>query len=125
MGVSAEEPPIQDPVTGVTRVRCKARKDGAEGWVTLKGNAGTIYAESSSKHYFVVQEVPLHAQFTGTAKNCVLFLAEGETLEALEGPKEQSLPPQNRIKVRLLSSSEEGWVDLADDVVEPRRVRSS
>merc|ERR1712045_1068687 len=85
--VSAEEPPTQDPVSGVTRVKCKARKDGAEGWVTLKGNAGTVYAESSSKHYFVVQEVPLHTHWMGTAKNRLRMLSEGETLEVLEGPK--------------------------------------
>ena len=42
------EPPIVDPATRLTHVKCKTQKGGVEGWVTLKGNAGTLYAESSS-----------------------------------------------------------------------------
>jgi len=42
--VAVMEGPTQDPKSQLLRVKVKA-PDGAEGWVSVKGNQGTIYLE--------------------------------------------------------------------------------
>merc|ERR1712194_736399 len=48
------EGPIEDKDAGITRLKGKCLKDELEGWITVKGNAGTVYVEPSSKYYSVV-----------------------------------------------------------------------
>merc|ERR1712072_1375620 len=40
-----------------------AKKDGQRGWLTSKGNAGTVYAEPTTKYYTVTKEVDLQKAF--------------------------------------------------------------
>merc|ERR1712187_51241 len=37
--------PEADAITGVRRVHCAARKDGAKGWATVLGTQGTVFLE--------------------------------------------------------------------------------
>merc|ERR1711953_1431175 len=62
----ASGPVVEDTKTGVSRLPGKALKDGKEGWITMKGNAGTIYAEAAAKYYSVKKETQLEKKF-GTA----------------------------------------------------------
>merc|ERR1712176_326861 len=39
-----------DKEASVSRIEGKALKDGKSGWITLKGNAGTVYAEQTTKY---------------------------------------------------------------------------
>merc|ERR1711865_771046 len=49
--------------SGAQRIRAKAEKDGAEGWITVTGNAGTVYvAETPSKVYTIKKAMPLQAK---------------------------------------------------------------
>eukprot|EP00401_Gymnodinium_catenatum_P034589 CAMPEP_0117540034 /NCGR_PEP_ID=MMETSP0784-20121206/43292_1 /TAXON_ID=39447 /ORGANISM="" /LENGTH=72 /DNA_ID=CAMNT_0005336679 /DNA_START=1 /DNA_END=215 /DNA_ORIENTATION=+ len=43
----------EDAGAGIARAKGKAVKDGREGWITTKGNAGTVFAEPASKFYSV------------------------------------------------------------------------
>merc|ERR1712232_754039 len=43
----------------IKRLRFRAVRDGKEGWVTLKGNQGTLYAEPSKSHYVISKGTPL------------------------------------------------------------------
>ena len=54
-----EEGPVEQEEQGITRVKGKTSTDEKVGWITIKGNAGTVYAAASTKHYAVVKEVPL------------------------------------------------------------------
>lgn len=38
------EGPKKDPATGVLRIRCRVRGDGAVGWLTTRGDGGTVFA---------------------------------------------------------------------------------
>jgi len=113
------EGPVSDKDAGITRVKGKAMKDDTEGWITIKGNAGTIYAEASSKHYTVTDDVPLQKQFASADAVTVRTLEKGEALQALEGPKEEAVQPATRVKGRALSDGAIGWITLKGDNVKP------
>merc|ERR1712048_1451336 len=99
-----------DAETGIQRLSGKALQDGKEGWITTKGNAGTIYAEADSKKYFVEKEVNLQNNFSSATSKLIRKLEVGETFTLLEGPREEKAPIENRIKVRCLSDGTVGWV---------------
>ncbi|CAK0828996.1 unnamed protein product [Prorocentrum cordatum] len=107
------EGPVEEKDAGITRVKGKAVKDDKEGWITSKGNAGTVYAEPSKKHWSIVQEQPLTKLFKSTgAVEEVRKLEAGEAVLLLEGPKEETFPPETRIRARALSDGATGWVTL-------------
>mmetsp|Transcript_19919 Transcript_19919/g.49710 ORF Transcript_19919/g.49710 Transcript_19919/m.49710 type:complete len:1953 (-) Transcript_19919:135-5993(-) len=115
---TVEEGPIEEKEAGITRVKGKAMKDDVEGWVTVKGNLGTVYAEASTKHYCVLQDMPLTKRFTSSSSGEeVRKLEKGEAMQVLEGPKEQSFPPETRFKGKALSDGAVGWVTITSKSV--------
>ncbi|CAE7498506.1 Man1a1 [Symbiodinium pilosum] len=50
------EGPEIDKDSSVSRIKAVASKDSLEGWVTVKGNAGTVYAEEAPSLYTVLHE---------------------------------------------------------------------
>jgi len=110
------EGPNEDKSAGILRVKGKTLKDDKIGWVTIKGNAGTIYADQSSKHYTVLQEVPMQKKMDSLTAETVRMLAVGEALQALEAPKEETFPPEVRMKGRALSDDAVGWITKKDNV---------
>jgi len=103
-----------DPVEegGIFRVEGVAKKDGAKGWLTSKGNAGTVYAEPAGKCYTVTKEVELQKNFKSVdVKNeAVRMLEVGEELLVTEGPKDEKVPPEVRVKVRAFRDAAVGWM---------------
>jgi len=108
--------PEEDKSSGILRIEGKALKDEKVGWITIKGNAGTIYADASSKHYTVVAETPLQKGFNSETSDTIRMLVAGEAIHSLEGPKEETYPPEIRMKGRLLSDDTVGWITKADNV---------
>eukprot|EP00927_Polykrikos_kofoidii_P022008 TRINITY_DN20667_c0_g1_i1.p1 TRINITY_DN20667_c0_g1~~TRINITY_DN20667_c0_g1_i1.p1 ORF type:complete len:2068 (-),score=493.97 TRINITY_DN20667_c0_g1_i1:213-6416(-) len=107
--------PVDDKVANIHRVRGKALNDGQEGWITLKGNAGTVFAEVCSNHYTILKASPLQNRFGSDLTDVVRTLEEGEAFQVLEGPKEEKCPPVSRIKGRSISDGVEGWMTLKQD----------
>merc|ERR1719277_2432647 len=67
---------------GIPRVRGKSVQDDKEGWITVKGNAGTVYAEPSTKHYCVLQDTALSKKFSSAdAGGQVRTLEKGEAIQ--------------------------------------------
>jgi len=115
-----EEGPVQVEDAGISRVKGKSLKDEAVGWVTIKGNAGTVYAEASNKHFCILQDVPLTKRFpTLSAGEEVRVLAKGEAMQVLEGPKEENFQPETRLKVKALSDGALGWITKNKATVKP------
>uniref|UniRef100_A0A7S2QKR4 EF-hand domain-containing protein n=1 Tax=Zooxanthella nutricula TaxID=1333877 RepID=A0A7S2QKR4_9DINO len=115
-----EEGPQEEKSAGITRVKGKALKDELVGWITIKGNAGTVYAEASTKHFCVLHEVPLTKNFpSASSGEEVRKLAKGEAMQVLEGPKEESFTPEVRVKVKALTDGAVGWITQKKDVVKP------
>ncbi|OLQ11585.1 hypothetical protein AK812_SmicGene4566, partial [Symbiodinium microadriaticum] len=85
------EGPTEDSVRSLSRVKVLAKKDGAEGWVTVKGNQGTSYAEESDKHYICSESVALESKpASGSAET--RKLEEGEIIQEQEEEEEPSRP---------------------------------
>jgi len=107
------------PVTedGIARIKGKTPGDDKEGFVTLKGNAGTVYAAQSKKHYVVRSEVPLHKGFASENAETVQTLKKDDAIEIIEPPKAERVEPSVRVRGRALSDAAEGWITLKADTV--------
>merc|ERR1711972_196687 len=103
------EAPLVDDVSGVVRIKVVAKKDGKEGWVTTKGNAGTKYAEETGRSYIISKSTPLQASFQSDSET-VKMLAEQDTVEVIEGPTEETVEPSSRVRGRCLNDGTVGWV---------------
>mmetsp|Transcript_140529 Transcript_140529/g.365619 ORF Transcript_140529/g.365619 Transcript_140529/m.365619 type:complete len:1956 (-) Transcript_140529:48-5915(-) len=118
---TVEEGPVEEKDAGITRVKGKSVKDEKVGWITIKGNAGTVYAEPSTKHYCILEDTPLSKKFASSSggDDEIRVLAKGEAMHILEGPKEETFPPETRIKVKTLSDGGVGWITMKSDNVKP------
>jgi len=110
------EGPVAEEGTGVERVKGKRAKDDVEGWITVKGNAGTSYAKVNEKLYTVMHEVTMQSQFKSDSST-VKTLKVGEAVEVMDGPKEEKLDPANRAKVRTSGDGTAGWISMKSDNV--------
>lgn len=108
------EGPMDDEVAGVTRIKAKAKKDDAEGWVTTKGNAGSIYVEETGRTFVMTASTPLQEAFQTGAGAEVRTLAEGETVELLEGPTEEKSEELARARCRAVADGKAGWITLRE-----------
>jgi len=102
------EGPVNEDSSGITRVKGKSSKDGIEGWITITGNAGTVFAKLNEKLYTVKREVTMQKAFQSDSEDVRKLEAE-EALEVLEGPKEEKFQPVERMKVRA-SDGALGWI---------------
>ena len=57
-------------IQGGLRVKARAKADGTEGWVTMKGKQGTASAEASTKHHVCKRRCPLDNRLA-TSSNSV------------------------------------------------------
>merc|ERR1712203_1200297 len=87
---------VEDKAAGITRLQGKAIDDGKEGWITVKGNAGTVYADFVSGAYSVVREVNMYKSFNESKVSIIRKLEVGETFTILEGPKEDKVETDSR-----------------------------
>jgi len=114
--VDVLEGPIEDESSGVMRVHAKAMKDGAEGWVSVKGNQGTIYLTDGAVQFKVVKDTimtggfELDAPVDKKAKDPTRKLKEGEFLEVREWPKLEEKSGLTRMKCKAKSDGLVGWV---------------
>jgi len=114
-GLTVLEGPIEDENTKVPRIKARAASDGVEGWVTVRGNAGSVYAEESGKQVVVCRRVALQTAFEADSSEVIRELAEEEVLEILEGPTEEVTDPPLRIRCRAAADGKVGWTTLRSD----------
>merc|ERR1712176_1726561 len=101
----------EDPVRGLSRVKAKAKTDGVEGWVTIKGSKGTAYVEDSTNHYVCKKGILLERKFASDSET-VRRLEEGEMFEVTEGPKPETKEGALRFRGRATSDGKEAWFTL-------------
>merc|ERR1712187_40738 len=101
---------VVDGATGVSRVEGKALKDDKAGWITTKGNAGTSYAEPTTKYFTVKSEVNLEKRMQTAGTESIRKLDVGEAFQLLEGPRVEKVPTETRLKVRCMSDKQVGWI---------------
>lgn len=109
------------------RRRFRSKTLEKEGWVTLQGNAGTVYLEQSVQHFVLCGPVPL---LSSPNKDGLLkrMLEEGELL-AVKQKVTKTIPPQVMMQVRSLDDARRsGWLSFVagpDAPVKPWVERSS
>jgi len=99
----------QDSTVEISRLEFRSIRDGKKGWVTLRGNQGTIFMEPSMSHYVLSADGTMRSS-AARSSAVVREIQKGETLEAVESPIEDQ--PESRVlaKVRALESAEDGWI---------------
>merc|ERR1712060_88618 len=115
-GFTVLEGPNVDTDSGISRVKGKTLKDEKEGWITVKGNAGTVYAALSSKHWTILEDTPLQKEASLSSEE-VRTLTKGEAVTALDKPREEQRPPVVRAKCRAVSDSSVGWITVRSQCV--------
>lgn len=114
-----EEGPVEEG-EGIKRALGRTVKDDITGWITIKGNAGTAYAEVSTKHYTVVRDVPLTKKFPSASPGDeVRKLTKGEAVLALEAPKTEAVPAETKARVKAVQDNLEGWITVKPTSVAP------
>merc|ERR1719291_306350 len=106
------EGPIHDEKLNVDRVKCKSVVDGTEGWMTIKGNQGTVFLRKVPKPFFeAVKEVPLQKE-AKLDSAAIRTLKEKEILEQVGTPKQETADPVSRTRVKAKKDNAVGWVTL-------------
>lgn len=97
-----EDGPTKDSRGNLERLRGRLVGTSSSGWVTIKGNAGTVFLEACQNHYVILQPTSLekHGQ-----------LQVDEIVQVLER-KEETAPQEQRLKVRHLADGRSGWISL-------------
>jgi len=107
------EGPNEDANSGVTRIKVTAAKDSKEGWVTVKGNAGSVYAEESGRNYVVLKATPLQNKFSESqSPTTVRNLEAQESIEMLEAPREEKSTAPLRMRCRAVADGKVYWVGM-------------
>merc|ERR1712194_309071 len=113
----AEEDPKKDEEAGVVRVKCNLPKDNISGWITIKGNVGTIFAVESNKNYNLLRDTELYkSKPSANESEKGTAVKKGSPLEMLEGPLTETIKPEARVRGRTLGDGKMGWMTLTDNV---------
>lgn len=103
--------PIQRDELGLERAMCQAVKDGASGWVTVRTKAGISYMNAAEKPYlWCARDVLLKK--SASAEEGLRELQSGECLELLEGPKEELLGSEMRLRGVSCNEEVSGWLQV-------------
>ncbi|CAE8607693.1 unnamed protein product, partial [Polarella glacialis] len=122
-GMEPLEEPTQDEKRKLLRIKVRCAKDGKEGWVTAKGNQGTLYVEDSQVHYLCSQRVTLEGE--SSSSKALRTLEEGEHFELLKQPVKDVRKGLLLARCRGISSGkgEEGWLAVESAGLRPWSLR--
>lgn len=110
----AEEEPEEEEKAKVMRVRGRAVRDSAIGYVSIAGNQGTRFLEVGGDVFRVVQSVDLTPAFTLGDQPPVRRLKEGELLQAVKWESKEPVSGASRMKARARGDGAVGWVTVTD-----------
>eukprot|EP00930_Biecheleria_cincta_P019186 TRINITY_DN14712_c0_g1_i1.p1 TRINITY_DN14712_c0_g1~~TRINITY_DN14712_c0_g1_i1.p1 ORF type:complete len:2123 (-),score=549.27 TRINITY_DN14712_c0_g1_i1:16-6384(-) len=124
------EEPTEDEQRKLLRVQVRAQIDGKEGWVTVRGNQGTVFVERSKMHYKCTKDVQLAGGGKVPGKEHVAkgnkdssrLLEAGEIFELLFEPTTERIGGRMLARAHSLNATSEdqpaeGWVVLGEAVL--------
>merc|ERR1719329_439987 len=86
--VELVEGPKKEAKTGLERIKAKALRDGAQGWITPKGNQGKVFLAEVAKPYYVcMRECTLEKECKSSSEK-IRTLKADEVLELVAGPSQ-------------------------------------
>ncbi|CAJ1354240.1 unnamed protein product [Effrenium voratum] len=107
--------PSTDEPGGLVRAPCRALRDNSEGWITMKGNQGTVFLERVRKPYFLcTAETPFLESCASSSKQ-IGKVSPDELLEVLEGPRLEKTAEVTRARGKATKDGKVGWVLFKDD----------
>lgn len=101
--------PSTDPKGDLQRLFGRIVGSGSVGWVTVKGNAGTVFLEACQNHYAILQPTSLEKSRE---------MQVDEVVQVLE-VKEETSPNEQRMKVRNLARGHSGWISVNPKFIKP------
>lgn len=104
-----------DKALGLVRLPIRALSDGATGWVTMKSSAGIIYLSPTAKPFLWCARATTLRQGPSESSDQVSSLRAGEVLELLEGPREDKLGSDLRVRGITCQDETPGWLQVSDN----------
>jgi len=99
---------------GLERVQCRAIRDSTTGWVTVQSNAGSVYLEKTDKPFlWISQGVDMRERVDADSRR-VRELKAGEVVELAEGPREERLGADMRVRGTTCNEDVSGWLQVQD-----------
>jgi len=101
-----------DTEKSITRLKFRGVRDSREGWITLRGNQGTVFVEVSNSHYVVERDMALRE---GMAKDSpvVRQLKVGDVIHGLSRPEEIRPDARMGVRARPLEDGAAGWISFS------------
>ncbi|CAJ1389413.1 unnamed protein product [Effrenium voratum] len=93
----------------VRRIRARRLKDGQEGWVTVKGNNGTVFLQPGGDRLSVVKETSLTESVSVTGQDALRQLRVGEVLDIMGEESVEEASGLLRARVRAQADGKVGW----------------
>jgi hypothetical protein len=109
------EGPRKDEKTGLERIKGKALRDGAQGWISLRGNQGKVFLEETTKPFYTcLKDIPLEKEAKSSSDNSIRQLKADEVFELIGGPCQETLSSISRMRVKASQDGKVGWITLKD-----------
>eukprot|EP00930_Biecheleria_cincta_P057710 TRINITY_DN4359_c0_g3_i1.p1 TRINITY_DN4359_c0_g3~~TRINITY_DN4359_c0_g3_i1.p1 ORF type:complete len:1928 (+),score=567.13 TRINITY_DN4359_c0_g3_i1:69-5852(+) len=108
------EGPQTDEKTSLSRVKGRALLDNIEGWISIKGNQGSVFLKEVEKPFYTVtsdKEIRLDSECKASG-DAVRLLKPGEILEMLSGPQKEAFEPSIWARGKVTSGDATGWFNI-------------
>eukprot|EP00927_Polykrikos_kofoidii_P049587 TRINITY_DN43630_c0_g1_i1.p1 TRINITY_DN43630_c0_g1~~TRINITY_DN43630_c0_g1_i1.p1 ORF type:complete len:357 (-),score=61.75 TRINITY_DN43630_c0_g1_i1:198-1268(-) len=107
--VELVEGPVKEANNSV-RIKCRAMRDGAEGWTVETGNTGTPFLTQAKIHFKVVKSTVLTDEFRLDECKTLRRLEENELLEVRVWEQLEKSSGVKRLKGKANKDGVVGWV---------------
>jgi len=104
-----DEEPTMDEAADLHRVRVRRLRDGQEGWVTVRGNAGTVYLQLGGDRLSVAKETSLTESLSIGGQDALRQLRCGEILDIMGEETVDETTGLLRCRVRAQNDGKVGW----------------
>jgi len=110
--------PAADGDTEVMRAKCRATKDGVEGWVSISGNQGSVFLQEGGTVFKVVKEIIMTDSFELDSEDSKDVTKEprklraGELIEVRVFESKEEKSGLVRLKCKAKSDGALGWVTI-------------
>mmetsp|Transcript_65854 Transcript_65854/g.192636 ORF Transcript_65854/g.192636 Transcript_65854/m.192636 type:complete len:866 (+) Transcript_65854:552-3149(+) len=103
-----------DASLGLQRVKCRAIRDGTTGWVTVRSTGGASYLQRVEKPFLWCADTVAVRSSPEAQSAMVREVKAGEVLELVEGPREERLGSDMRVRGVACSDETRGWLQVRE-----------
>jgi len=104
-----DEEPTMDEAADLTRIRVRRLRDGQEGWVTVRGNSGTVFLQLGGDRLTVAKETSLTESVSIGGQDPLRQLRVGEILDIMGEETLDETSGLLRARVRAQNDGKVGW----------------